>query len=95
MNYVIKGIGGEVQPKKIGFVHFHIYVVALSFVFPKWGQITPNYQNFLFYKDLVKAVLQNILISIKICTFLYFGPVILAHPQILPLLDLGFTRRGP
>ena len=43
-----KGIGGDPAKKKTIFV----YVVALSFLFPKWGHMSLNYWNFLFYKHL-------------------------------------------
>ena len=43
----LKGI----HPKK-QILFILIYVVALSFFFPKWGHMSLNYRNFLFYKHL-------------------------------------------
>ena len=34
------------------FLFILIYVIALSFFFPKWGHMFLNYQNFSFYKHL-------------------------------------------
>ena len=43
-----KGIGGGSRPKKL-FLFILIYVIALSFFFPKWGHMFLNYQVFSFY----------------------------------------------
>ena len=46
----LKGMGRS-SLQKIDFVHFDIYCSPI-FLFPKWGHVSLNYLNFLFYKLL-------------------------------------------
>ena len=48
---ILKGIGGDTGPKfYISFIL--IYVIALSFFFPKWGHTLHKYRYFWFYDHL-------------------------------------------
>ena len=49
---IVKGIGGGGEGQKKLFLFILIYVIALSFFFPKWGHTFLNYQNFAFYEHL-------------------------------------------
>ena len=51
---IIKGIGGG-PAKKIKILFILIYVAALSFSFLKWGHMSLDYRNFLFYKQLCEG----------------------------------------
>ena len=51
-----KGIGGGPGPKiYISFIL--IYVIALSFFFPKWGHTLLNYRYFWFYVHFREEVI--------------------------------------